>query len=148
MLDHTDYAYRNRNRNRNTNMESFSGDVRLGLKHPTGVTASGDVLFPSYEAQTPAYAAAISATANAAKTLLAPAELAGNLTLNVAAHADLMGGEELVVKILSDASVRTVTLGTGITGPALTTVASKTHVARFMYDGVAFVQTSPWTQID
>lgn len=129
-------------------MQIFKDNVRIGMVFPDGVENSHEVLFPSYDHQEPAYAATIAAEVNAANTLIEPAVLAGNLTLNLTPNANLKGGEKLVVKILSDANVRTVTLGTSITGPALTTVASKTHVGNFLYDGTDFIQTAPWVQID
>lgn len=102
-----------------------------------------------YDYQTPAYAATLNITTkqNRAVTLVKPATLAGNMTINVgvgSATTDPQIGDELKFLIKSDGSIRTVTLGTGLQGSAATivTVANKTVSMTFMFDGTGWQEMS------
>lgn len=93
--------------------------------------------------QAPAYAAsiAISTKPNAARTLV-QITLAGALTLTIgvgSATTPPMVGDEVIFLIKSDASIRVVTFSTGFQ-PAgtLSTVASKTVSASFIFDGTGW----------
>lgn len=127
--------------------EAFSADTRLAMKYPTGLAEAGEVLYPSFQKLEPDYAAAIAISPVAKETLLVLSPT-GNATVNATLSAAYVGGERLTIKVVSDASARTITLGTGITGPALTTTANKTHCADFVFDGAGFVQVSAWVTID
>lgn len=69
-------------------------------------------------------------------------------TINVTPAAGLEPGAILVLKVSSDGTARDLTLGTGITGPALSGVINKTKVVSFIYDGSNFVQMAAAVQID
>lgn len=93
--------------------------------------------------QNPAYAASIAIVTSpyAAKTLVA-ITLAGALTLTIGvgtATTPPMVGDTITFLIKSDASIRVVTFSTGFQ-PAgtLSTVASKTVSAEFMFDGTGW----------
>lgn len=102
-----------------------------------------------YDYQAPAYAATLNITPKQGKavTLVKPAVLAGNMTINVGvgtATTDPRIGDEMKFLIKSDASIRTITLGTGLQGTAATiaTVASKTVAMTFMFDGTGWQEMS------
>lgn len=103
--------------------------------------------FPTVETQSKDYAAIIAATVVAQTTLINVAELTGNATINLTLHAQLEVGSMLVIKAKSDATARTITLGTGFTGTTVAGTISKTKVATFFYDGTSFIHLST-NQID
>lgn len=86
------------------------------------------------EAISNAYAASIAlAIANqlSEQTLLV---LAGNVALSAVTDLEVKPGASMTLIIISDASIRTITPdGVTIKGPAIATVASKTHVAKYEY---------------
>lgn len=97
-----------------------------------------------YQAPTYAASIAIATSPYAAKTLVA-ITLAGALTLTIGVGTSTtppMVGDTVEFLILSDASIRIVTFSTGF-GPAgtLTTVASKSVTASFMFNGTAWIET-------
>ena len=93
--------------------------------------------------QTPTYAASIAIVAKAnCKNTLIKISLTGALTLTCASDQNFVG-DTMSFLILSDASIRIVTFSTGF-GPSgtLTTVASKSVTASFMWNGTVWVETS------
>jgi hypothetical protein len=74
--------------------------------------------------------------------------ITGAVTLNLSADAKPSIGDELILQVANDATIRTLTFGTGITAPNLVGVANKTKVQSFVYDGTAFVATAAPVQID
>lgn len=72
----------------------------------------------------------------------------GAVTLNLSAAAKPSIGDELILQVVNDGTIRTLTFGTGITAPNLVGVANKTKVQSFVYDGTAFVATGAPVQID
>jgi len=94
---------------------------------------------------TPAYAAAITVAISNSKTIIEPAILTGNLTLNVTPDPEQLEGDELTVKIKTTGTEVT-TFGTGIDGIAITGTAGKTKTKTFVFDGTNFIAHSE--QID
>jgi hypothetical protein len=97
--------------------------------------------------QTPAYAASIAiATKQQCQRTLVAITLTGALTLTIGVGTSTTApfvGDEIEFLIKSDASIRVVTFSTGFQ-PAgtLSTVASKTVSARFMFDGTGWQEMS------
>lgn len=65
-------------------------------------------------------------------------EASGNRTINLTIASGIGVGAEILVKAKT-AGTQTTTFGTGMLGAALTGVAGKTIVARFIYDGTRFI---------
>ena len=99
------------------------------------------------EYQAPAYAASIAiATEEYASDTLVKITLTGALTLTIGVGTSTTApfvGDKVKFLIKSDASIRIVTFSTGFQ-PAgtLSTVASKTVFAEFMFDGTGWQETS------
>jgi hypothetical protein len=129
-------------------MQTFKDNVRIGFVFPDGATQDKDTLFPSCDHQTPAYAATLAVSVNESDTILEPAQLTGNVTINLTAGSALKKGERLKVIISSDGSARTVTLGTLFLGPGLTTTASKKHSATYIWNGTNFVADAAWVTLN
>jgi hypothetical protein len=100
-----------------------------------------EVLFPLPEVQTPDYASTVAATVKQFETFIQPAELTGNMILNLTIDDQVTAGAKLHLKLDADASNRTVTLGTGFDAGLATIVVAATKIAfvTFIYDGTAFV---------
>lgn len=77
----------------------------------------------------------------------ASTQATGARTINLVIPDDLPVGARLVVKHKTSAT-ETLTPGEGMVGAVITGVASKTHVAEYMYDGNNFVQLAEALQID
>lgn len=95
--------------------------------------------FGDMDVQSVDYAAAIELEIENQKTLVEVAELTGALALTAVASSELRPGAELIVKLKSDATARTATLGTGFSGTTIAGTISKTKYAYFVYDGTNFV---------
>jgi len=96
--------------------------------------------------QNPAYAASIALAIkpNATKTTV-QITLTGALTLTIGVGSATTApyvGDEVLILVKSDASIRVVTFSTGFQ-PAgtLSTVASKTVAASFVFDGTGWQET-------
>jgi hypothetical protein len=76
------------------------------------------------------------------------AALAADTTLNLTIDAELEAGAKLVVKALCDGTERDVIPGTGMDGPTIVLVVSKTKVATYTFDGTNFVMDALAVQID
>ena len=75
--------------------------------------------------------------------------LTGDVTLNCTIGNELRVGAILEVWISSDATARTVTLGTGFNAAlAIAGVINKTVKVFFTYDGSSFSQSAPKIQIN
>jgi len=81
-------------------------------------------------------------------TVIDLGQLSADAELDLNVGADIPIGALLVVKAQSDATARTVTLGTGFSGPAIAGVISKTKTASFIFDGATFVAMAAAVQID
>lgn len=98
--------------------------------------------------QNPAYAAsiAIATKPNATHTTVQIGPLTGNLTLTIgvgSATTPPFVGDRITLIAKSDASIRTITFGTGFQPSAtLATVASKTVSAQFVFDGTGWQELS------
>jgi len=98
--------------------------------------------FGAADSQSLAFAAAIAATINNTKTVATIAQLTGAATLNLSINTEMPVGAELIVKVSADATGRTLTLGTGLTGNAQVLAISKSYSMKFEYDGTTFVHMS------
>jgi len=103
--------------------------------------------FGDADLQTPAYAAALAVSIDNRKTVLAPAILTGNCTLNLTIASGLRVGAELILKVKATGS-ETLTPGTGMQGPAIAGTAGKTKVVPYQFDGTSFVAIAAAVQID
>lgn len=101
----------------------------------------------SSTATTVTYAAIMEINPSESRTIVTTA-LTGAGTLNLGADAKPQIGDELILKVSSDATARDLTLGTGITGPVLAGTINKTKVQSFVYDGTAFIAAGALIQID
>lgn len=101
--------------------------------------------FGKAELQSLSYAAAIAASINNSRTHLTIAQLTGAATLNLTLNSEIGLGATLTVRASSDATARTLTLGTGMTGLPQVLAISKSYLMTFEFDGSTFVHAS--TQI-
>jgi len=108
-----------------------------------------DIKFPygATDHQQPAFAATLAVTTKNGITLLEPAILTGNMTVNVTLDAEQEKGSMLIVKVKTTGT-ETFTYGTNITAGVVTGVAGKTFLQAFIFDGVAFVAIADKFQID
>lgn len=97
--------------------------------------------------ETPDYAATIELTIKNQRTIIEPAILTGNLTLNLTIDSQVQKGA-IVDLIVKTTATEVTTLGTGIDGPAVTGVAGKTWTQSFFYDGTSFKPCGAKIQID
>lgn len=95
----------------------------------------------------PAYTATIALTIKNQRTIIEPAILTGNLTLDLTIDSQVQKGAIIDLTIKTTAT-ETTTLGTGIDGPAVVGVAGKTWTQSFFYDGVSFKPCGAKIQID
>ncbi len=98
--------------------------------------------------QTPAYAASIALVLSAAKTIVQPALLTGNVTFTANVGngiADAVGpfaGDVIEFQFTADTTARVVTFGTGFTPNGTLTVAiSSTAIIEFKFNGISWLQT-------
>jgi hypothetical protein len=103
--------------------------------------------FGAADVQTPAFAATIAVDIKDRMTILAPAILTGNTTLNLTVDPELTAGALLLVKVKTTAT-ETTTFGTGIDSAVVTGAAGKTWTQLFVYDGALFVPAGTKQQID
>lgn len=99
-------------------------------------------VFPSAEKQSLASAAVIAALVERTTTVLDLGTLSNDATLNLTLGSDIPVGALLLVKAGSDATARTLTLGTKFLSPALAGAISKNKSQLFMFDGSNFVATA------
>lgn len=88
------------------------------------------------------------ATINNNMTIVDLGTMDADVTLNLTLNKDLNAGAILVVKGASDGTARDVTFGTGITGPDLAGVISKTKTQSFIFDGSGFIGIAAAVQLD
>ncbi|MCO5253627.1 MAG: hypothetical protein M9892_04580 [Bacteroidetes bacterium] len=86
--------------------------------------------------------ATMSATVWNNKTQIDISEMAAAGTLNLAIDPAVRVGAQLRVKVSADGTNRTLTLGTGLEGNALTVSAGKKFNLLFEFDGEKFSQVS------
>lgn len=117
-------------------------EVSMNFVAPEGAdNLTREVLFPLPEKQSPDYAATIAVTVKQMVTFVQPAELTGNVTINLTIDAQVTEGAILNLKLDADATNRTVTFGTGFDAGLASIVVAATKVAfvTFVFDGTAFV---------
>ena len=112
--------------------------ISISPKFPEHVSEDKTPLFPLVDAQTKVFAAAIAIAATQQKTIVVVGTLTGDTTLNVTVDEQVEAGAELIVLMEANSSPRTVTLGTGITGDAITVDANKELNLLCKYDGSNF----------
>lgn len=96
----------------------------------------------------PAYAATIAVEVFNRNTIIEPAILSGNATLNLLIDAETPKGALLTVKVKATSNSNDVTFGSGIDAANLVGVAGKTKAQSFIYDGISFIANSAAVQID
>lgn len=94
-----------------------------------------------------AFAAIMEAKVEHSKSIIT-IEMTDNGTLNLSEDAKPQVGDEVIVKVSSDATARDLTFGTGFKAPVLAGVINKTKTQSFTYDGSSFVATAAPVQID
>lgn len=115
---------------------------------PTDLLGVPSWPFGRPDRQSPVYAATIAATITNGMTIIDPAILTGNATLNLTINSDLRDGAILQLKVKATSNSQNVTLGTGFLGAAIVGVAGKTQAQAFvLIDGVFIPMGAP-TQID
>lgn len=101
------------------------------------------------DVQTPAYAATLAVTITNHVTFLSTAAaMTGAMTLNLTIDSQVKKGATLIVSLLSDATARTLTFGTGMAVGTMAGVISKTKCITFVYNGTIFTTDSAGVQID
>lgn len=103
--------------------------------------------FGAVDSQSVAYAATVEVPVRNQKTIVDISEMSGDMTVNLDNGEELRPGAELIINTKSDATARTVTLGTGIAGTSVAGTIDKTKVFTFVYDGENFLHTGT-NQID
>lgn len=98
-------------------------------------------------AQTIIFAAAMTALVTESRSILTIA-MTGAGTLALSADAKPVLGDEIILKVSSDATARDLAFGTGFTAPTIAGVINKTKVLSLVYDGVNFIATSAAVQIN
>lgn len=96
----------------------------------------------------PAYAATIAVEVFNRNTIIEPAILTGDATLNLDIDPETPKGALMTVKAKATNAGDDLTFGTGIDAPVLVGAAGKTKVQSFIYDGTAFIANSAPVQID
>ncbi len=74
--------------------------------------------------------------------------LTGAGTLALSSDAKPVVGDEIILKVSSDATARDLTFGSGFTAPVLTGTINKTKTQHFVYDGSNFIATGAAIQIN
>ena len=115
---------------------------------PKGMLLDQEVLFPCWEIQTPAFAAALAVAIKQQTVFITPVTLTGVVTVNLTIDAQVTPGAILVLKLTSDGTGRDVTPGTGFLAPVVAGVISKTKVATYIYNGTAYVPMGAAVQVD
>lgn len=100
------------------------------------------------DVQAKVYGALIAATIAAKNTQITIAQLTGAATLNLTIGISVPVGAKILAFVSSDAIGRTLTLGTGLVGPATVITASKNVAIPFEYNGTNFVQTAVAIQLN
>lgn len=124
---------------------AFTGNTEAGVV--LGTTPSVSWPFGEADLQQPAYAATLAVTITNQLTILDPAILTGNMTINLTLEQTVRKGAMLLCELTTTATEVT-TFGTGFTSPTLTGVAGKTKIMMFMYDGTTFKPWAAGYQID
>ncbi len=94
-----------------------------------------------------AYAASMQANVKESRSIITLA-MTGAGTLTLSPDATPTVGDEIILKVSSDATARELTFGTGFIAPVLAGTINKTKVICFMYDGSNFIATSAAVQIN
>lgn len=97
---------------------------------------------------TPAYAASIDVTVNNSLTVLEPAVLTGDATLNLTVSDETEVGALLQLKVRATTNGFDLTPGTKMVGPAIVGVAGKTKTQLYFFDGTNYVASGAAVQID
>lgn len=109
---------------------------------PSGASEEkNEVLFPFHEIQEPAYAATLAVEVKQMESFCKPAQLTGNVTVNLTIDDQLTPGAKLYLKLEADGTNRTVTLGTGFDDDAsnITVTASTVVCKTFVFDGTSYL---------
>jgi hypothetical protein len=106
--------------------------------------------FAKPDRQSPAYAAIIAATITNGLTIIDPAQLTGDTTLNLTINPDLRDGAKLVLKVSASTNGFDLTPGTGFStgSPDIVGVAAKTKIQKFILIDGKFTPESASFQIN
>lgn len=74
--------------------------------------------------------------------------MTGAGTLSLSSDSKPVPGDEIILKVSSDATARDLTFGTGFQAPILTGVINKIKTQLFVYDGTKFIPTGAAIQIN
>ena len=74
--------------------------------------------------------------------------MTGDGTLSLSADAKPTLGDELILKVSSDGTARTLAFGTGFTAPSVSGAINKTKVLSLVYDGSTYIATAAAVQIN
>ncbi len=107
-----------------------------------------EIVFPTFEKKTPAFAAIQAVTVERMTTILDLGELTGASTVNLSISTDVQMGAKLAIVAKSDTTARDVTCGDGFLGGAIAGTISKTKVQHFVYNGTAFMPVAAAVQLD
>ncbi len=107
-----------------------------------------EVVFPTAEVLNPTVTATTAVAINRAKTVVNLGELADNVTLNATVSSDIAVGDTVMVKASSGGTAKTVTFGTGFSGPTMAGTQNKSKATTFMFDGTSFVQVAVAVTLD
>ena len=99
------------------------------------------------DVQSPAFATTQAITITNDYTIFSPVSATDNVTLNLTIDTGINIGATLLVIWLTDGT-EALTFGTGITAPAITGVAAKTHAQTFTFTGTVFIAVGAEIQID
>jgi hypothetical protein len=119
----------------------------FNFKAPEGVTVKKtEVLFPISEVQSVNYAAAIAIVVKQMNTKIVVGALTGNVTFTAAVDAQVTPGAVVIIALTADASNRTVSFSTGITGSNVIIEANTTKHVALVYDGSNLLLINELTQ--
>lgn len=104
--------------------------------------------FGEADVQQLAYSAAQAVTIRNTMTILSFAILTGDTTLNLTIGENVRPGARLLLIVPATNNADDLTLGTGIDGPVIVGVATKTKTQEFVFDGTRFVPAGAVVQID
>ncbi len=114
----------------------------FGFLAPSGGDKKNEICFPFHELQEPAYGAVLAIGVNQMESFLQPADLTGDVTINLTIDPQLTKGAKLYVKLKADdQGDKAVTLSDGFDAdaPDLAVESDSAEFLTFIYDGVAFV---------
>jgi|SRR5690606_8479594 len=93
------------------------------------------------------YAAEMQCVVEDSKSIISIA-MTGNGELVLSEDSKPVVGDEIILKVSSDATARDLSFGAGFTAPTLTGTINKTKTVTLVYDGTSFIAKGASVQID